>query len=328
MPFIGELDSEKVTPEEVGDDTDVFCPECGDRMHTWGPAVDGTARHFQHYLVENCSGESDLHKKLKSVAVSGLRGIFDSSCRYVVEETLEAPYSDKSERQADAYVEFVYQADEQFFDALAVEVQYKNKSKDKAAVVADYAAQGVATVFVTPNDFTNPNGSGTSLALDEDALRDRARRVAVRNLYGNDLADLRRYDAAVSVHDRRGCEGLSHAKAPDSWERGGKVALREKHRRTVGARRYIESVRKQPKKAVVPAVIPSEQFVFDLIYKLKENNAPRRCARCGVEATTYYLKDGSVSQFRCERHLLDADSLADESGSKSVVQKQEAVADG
>jgi DNA-directed RNA polymerase subunit RPC12/RpoP len=327
MAFIGELDDERVTPEEVGDDTDVFCPECGDRMHTWGPAVDGTARHFQHYLVENCSGESDLHKKLKSVAVSGLRSIFDSSCRFVVEETLEAPYSDKTERQADAYVEFVYQSDEQFFDGLAVEVQYKNKSKDKAAVVADYAAQGVATAFVTPNDFTNPEGSETSFALDERALRDRARRAAIRNIYGNGLDDLRRYDAGVSVRSRRDDQGRSHASVPDSWERGGKVALRPKHRRKVGAEQYIEDVRQRPKKAVVPAVIPSEQFVFDLIYKLKENNATRRCARCGAEATTYYLKDESVSQFRCERHLLDSDSLADASDTKSVVEKREVAAD-
>lgn len=325
MAFIGELNEEKVTPEEVGDDTDVFCPECGDRMHTWGPAVDGTARHFQHYLVENCSGESDLHKKLKSVAVSGLRGIFDDSCRFVVEETLKAPYSDKTERQADAYVEFVYQSDTQFFDGLAVEVQYKNKSKDKAAVVADYAAQGVATAFVTPNDFSNPEGSDTSLALDERALRDRARRAAIRNLYSNDMGSLRRYDAAVSVRNRRDGEGVGHAPVPDSWRRDGKVAVRKVHRQKVAAEQYIQSVRQTPKKAVVPAVIPSEQFVFDLIYKLKENNAARRCARCGDEATTYYLKDGAASQFRCERHLLDSDSLAQQTGEKSVVEKQAVV---
>jgi len=310
MAFIGELNGHKVTPEEVDDDTDVFCPECGDRMHTWGPGVDGTARHFQHYLVENCSGESDLHKKLKSVAVSGLRGLFDDGCRYVVEQPLAAPHSDKTRRKADAYVEFVYDGDWQFFDGLAVEVQYKNKAKDKAAVVADYAAQGVATVFVTPEDFTNPESAGTSLAVDEHELRARARRVACQYILGESSESSRRLADAISVIDRRDGESLNHAAVPDAWIKMARGFNRALQRDNIGAEQYIEAIRTTPVKTVVPAQIPPEQFVFDLIHRLGDNNAPRRCAKCGEPATAYYFIDGSISQFRCEKHLLDADSIS------------------
>ena len=325
MPFIGELNDLKVTPEEVDDDTDVFCPECGDRMHTWGPGVDGTARHFQHYLVENCSGESDLHKKLKSVAVSGLRGLFDDGCRYVVEQPLAAPHSDKQQRHADAYVEFVYDADWQFFDGLAVEVQYKNKAKDKAAVVGDYAAQGVATVFVTPEDFNNPQSAGTSLALDESELRARARRTACRYIFGTSPGPSRRLADAISVIEERDGVSLAHAPVPDAWIKMARGWNRSHHRYNIGAQQYIDEVRSVPKKAVVPAEIPSEQFVFDLIYRLDENNAPRRCATCGEAATTYYFIDDSISQFRCERHLLDADSIAGRTRDDEPADATEAV---
>ena len=325
MPFIGELDDAKVTPEEVDDGTDVFCPECGDRMHTWGPGVDGTARHFQHYIVENCSGESDLHKKLKSVAVSGLRGLFDDGCRYVVEQPLGAPHSDKQQRQADAYVEFVYDADWQFFDGLAVEVQYKNKSKDKAAVVADYAAQGVATVFVTPEDFNNPQSTGTSLALDEQDLRERGRETACRYILGSSRGSSRRLADAISVRENRGGESVAHAPVPDAWIKMARAFNRSSQRENIGAGQYINDVRTTPKKSVVPANIPPEQFVFDLIHRLDDENAPRRCARCGEAATAYYYIDGSISQFRCDRHLLAADSISGGERADQIVETAEVV---
>jgi len=278
------------------------------------------------------------------VVVSAFRSIFDDSCRFVVEQPLDAPCSDKESRAADAYVEFVYEPDWQFFDGLAVEVQCHNKSKDKAAVAADYAAQGVATVYVTPDDFVNPKQSNVSFNLDETALRDRARATAVKHIFGNDLVDLRRYDAAVSVFQNRGFGGLGrydptelvlqnqgaiscpHAPMPDSWESGGKVALRERHREQVGAQKYIDEAQRNPKKAVVPATVPSEQFKFDLIHQLGENNAPRKCAKCGDPARTYYYTDGAISQFRCTKHLLTEDVL-ENGGRADGLEHSEVAAD-
>lgn len=53
-------------------------------------------------------------------------------------------------------------------------------------------------------------------------------------------------------------------------------------------------------------------YDLDLLYRLKENNAPRRCADCGSGADYYLFEDGIVSEYRCEQHLLmQADAAAD-----------------
>ncbi len=74
MPFIGTLDGSKVIPEGINQETNVRCPDCGDEMHPWNPSEDGIACHFQHYeLDRDCDavgGESDLHRRMKSLAVS------------------------------------------------------------------------------------------------------------------------------------------------------------------------------------------------------------------------------------------------------------------
>lgn len=53
-------------------------------------------------------------------------------------------------------------------------------------------------------------------------------------------------------------------------------------------------------------------YDLDLLYRLKENNAPRRCADCGSDADYYLFEDGIVSEYRCEQHLLiPTDAAAD-----------------
>lgn len=91
MPFLayGDGTDALVVPEEVTDSETVHCPDCGGQMRPRG-AGDQQARHFMHVdnlgdntesqicagLVRDGVGESDRHRILKSLAVSGLRTRF------------------------------------------------------------------------------------------------------------------------------------------------------------------------------------------------------------------------------------------------------------
>lgn len=41
---------------------------------------------------------------------------------------------------------------------------------------------------------------------------------------------------------------------------------------------------------------------FNLVYRLGENNATRRCKACEEPATHYYFTDQAVSTYRCADH--------------------------
>lgn len=181
MPFIGTRDGETVIPEGVENGTDVTCPECGEQMHPWGPSVDGRARHFQHYSDRECvtaGGESAIHRKLKSIAVSKLRTIFDERATVCEPEvTLDAPKSDAADRRADALVRFD-ERDEQLGRGLIVEVQYKNKGKDRRATERDYLAQDYSVVWVTPDDYEE-----NELTHTQRSLRLTARHAAINHFH-------------------------------------------------------------------------------------------------------------------------------------------------
>jgi ribosomal protein S27E len=181
MPFIGTRDGETVIPEGVENGTVVTCPECGEEMHPWGPSVDGRARHFQHYSDRECAtagGESATHRKLKSIAVSKLRTIFDERAAVCEPEvTLEAPKSDAADRRADALVRFD-ERDEQLGNGLIIEVQYKNKGKDRRATERDYLAQDYAVVWVTPDDYED-----NELTHTERSIRLTARHAAIDHFH-------------------------------------------------------------------------------------------------------------------------------------------------
>lgn len=181
MPFFGTLDGETVIPEGVKNGTDVLCPECGEQMHPWGPSVDGRARHFQHYSDKECAtagGESATHRKLKSIAVSKLRTIFDDHAAVCEPEvTLDAPKSDAADRRADALVRFD-ERDTQLGNGLIIEVQYKNKGKDKRATERDYLAQDYSVVWVTPDDYKD-----NELTHTERSLRLSARHAAIKHFH-------------------------------------------------------------------------------------------------------------------------------------------------
>lgn len=179
MPFIGILDGEKVVPEGVENGINVSCPECGEQMHPWGPSIDGRARHFQHKSDRDCAttgGESAMHRKLKSIAVSKLRTIFDDRASVCEPEvTLDAPKSEAADRRADALVRFD-ERDDQLGKGLIIEVQYKNKGKDRRMTELDYLAQEYSVVWVTPENY-----SSNELMHTERTLRLAARHAAINH---------------------------------------------------------------------------------------------------------------------------------------------------
>lgn len=176
MPFIATRNDERVIPEGVENGVTVRCPDCGDTMYPWGPASDGTARHFKHHnRGKDCDavgGESATHAKLKSLAVSQLRIEFDGLERHGPEIKLDAPETPETEyRLADALIEFE-ERDPQLGKGLIAEVQYRNFGKDKSAVLADYLIQGYAVVWLSEDDFSTER-----CLLNADDFRDRAQRV-------------------------------------------------------------------------------------------------------------------------------------------------------
>jgi len=172
MAFTALYEDEERGAWSVPKGEDAYCTDCGEAMYIQSQAVDGTARHFNHYSKSDCGGgESDDHKKWKNFAAERLNEIFGDRAteRASVEEALAAPMSDKERRAADACV-FFENHDRQFGRGLAVEVQHKNDGKDKLAVERDYNQQGVATLWLSGDDF-----SDTGLPMNEVDIRARVR---------------------------------------------------------------------------------------------------------------------------------------------------------
>lgn len=177
MPFIASKGGRKVIPEGVEDGEAVTCLDCEETMYPRGPSIDGRARHFFHPASSGreggCGGgggESDTHRKLKSLAASALRTEFeDEAKQYGVERRLKAPATDEiNHRDADAYVEFESR-DEQLGRGLIAEVQYRNKGKDIDATTQDYIAQGWSVCWLDVDDFASDR-----CLLDTNEFRQRA----------------------------------------------------------------------------------------------------------------------------------------------------------
>ncbi|MCD2204010.1 hypothetical protein [Halobacterium sp. KA-6] len=176
MPFLAHRDGTDglVVPEDVPGGDTVYCPACGGRMRPRG-AGDQQARHFMHIenlrgntKSRNCSGidaenigESDRHRRLKSLTVSGLRTRFidfdvaDLGLEYVVDVSKGPSLLD--ERRADAIVRFpdpITNPNRFFGVGVVVEVQHHNDSKDVAKVTADYLAAGYSVYWAHETDYT------------------------------------------------------------------------------------------------------------------------------------------------------------------------------
>lgn len=156
MPFIAERSGETVIPEAISDGEDVVCTACGDAMRPRGPFTDGTARHFYHRTGTDCSGgESDTHRKWKSLAVSALRQQFSDQmamCAPEVEVDTEETLTASSIRRADALLRF--EEENPFYGkGIIVEVQYKNEAKDVQGTTHDYLATGYSVYWADDDSF-------------------------------------------------------------------------------------------------------------------------------------------------------------------------------
>lgn len=190
MAFIAEReDGTRVIPEEVDDGQDVYCPDCGGRMRPRGPMSDGRARHF--FYVENmghgqggdhsCSGvggESDVHRKFKSFAVSRLKELYPEfldSCkpeqrlRTVLGDEFEELPSGKEDRQADAMM-LLEQPTTTFGRGLIVEVQYRNLGKDIEETTDDYLANGFSVYWADEDDFAKDRCLLTKKQIRKNAI--------------------------------------------------------------------------------------------------------------------------------------------------------------
>lgn len=172
MPFIAELDDERVIPEGIDDGQDVLCIHCNGRMRARGPMDDGRARHFFH--VDNLGdgeggggcegggvGESEIHRKYKSHAVGRLRQLypdFIEFCRpeqrlgMVLGEKFQELPSGKDDRQADAMM-LLEEPTRTFGRGMIVEVQYRNFGKDIEETTRDYLENGFSVLWVDEDDF-------------------------------------------------------------------------------------------------------------------------------------------------------------------------------
>jgi ssDNA-binding Zn-finger/Zn-ribbon topoisomerase 1 len=190
MPYKAIYEGEAKPPQSVPEHTDVSCPDCGEKMHVVKSHERQTgtfvSRHFRHSREHGTGGggaggkscgESDEHIKLKSIAASKLEHIFEDNCwKCELEYTLENTTTDANHRQADAILLFD-DTDDQLGQGVAVEVQYKNKDKNKRAVERDYIENNISTVWVTPDDFGDHD-----VRLNEADIRYRAERSAKRHI--------------------------------------------------------------------------------------------------------------------------------------------------
>lgn len=144
MPFVAERDGETVVPEEVPDDAHVTCLDCRSELRVRQTHErNGTfvARHFWHPNGgDSCSGgESETHRRLKSVVLSKLKHFFPSA-----EAGLE--------RKIGGYIVDVYlifeEPRERFGDGVVVEVQHRNTGKDTEAVTENYLKEGYSVCWI------------------------------------------------------------------------------------------------------------------------------------------------------------------------------------
>lgn len=187
MPWIGRYDGEKVTPEEVPDGAVVLCLVCEGRMVPRSKSSDGRARHFMH--IDNLGGgdsggggdhdctavgESDVHKKWKSLATSRLSQIYPNEFieEYGVEVRLgeDVPLpSGKDHRDADALLEF--SSDQTpLGKGIIVEVQHRNTSKDIAAVEEDYLTLGYSVFWADKSHFASDRAHFSRPVLESESV--------------------------------------------------------------------------------------------------------------------------------------------------------------
>ncbi|WP_336328737.1 hypothetical protein [Halovenus sp. HT40] len=124
--------------------------------HTSGSTF--VSRHFSHKgggkgdgsgagdSGEGCSGESKMHHKMKAIAYARLKNDYP-------EATIELE-SELEGRIPDVLLEFPEPRDP-FGKGIAVEAQYRNKGKDKEAVIEHYLDREYSVAWLEEDDFAS-----------------------------------------------------------------------------------------------------------------------------------------------------------------------------
>lgn len=154
MPFVADYNGEHVTPEEVEQGDELVCLGCGDELtiRNSHQRNNGTfvARHFMHKTSGeggSCCAESDKHKKMKSITLSKLKGLYETS-NAAYEETIETR---SGRRRTDVLIEFE-QPKTNLGKGIAAEVQHRNESKDIDKVTSDICGVGYTVLWVSEGD--------------------------------------------------------------------------------------------------------------------------------------------------------------------------------
>lgn len=209
MPWIVESDRGKLIPEEASTHDDLYCPECGEEMSVVNSFIRESgvfvSSHFRHTsdttpsggTATACGGESDEHKRMKCIVNSKLRYLFDTDIK-----TIEIEHQIGS-KQTDVAVVFTDPVDSEpaivqsdlidgvVGEKIAIEVQYKNNTKDIVKTERVYAEHGYTTVWVFPEQFTDRNvelvaGSGLNWKpIYPTIIRDDIRLSTARPLFSS-----------------------------------------------------------------------------------------------------------------------------------------------
>jgi hypothetical protein len=165
---------EEVLAADADGDSEYYCPDCDDSVwhkesHTRSKPSGGethVSAHFGHQTQghEESCGESDLHRKLKSIATSDLSDAFSDVLEDAYTEdhpqkatkVVESSSKEQDIRQPDAVLEFERNREKRrkFGKGLFVEIQVSNKNKDTEATTEDYIRNEWSVVWLSPEDFT------------------------------------------------------------------------------------------------------------------------------------------------------------------------------
>lgn len=162
MPFVGELEGELVTPEEVQDNVVLTCSECGGDLRvrrTHERNGNFVARHFWHPEGgSGCSGgESATHRRLKSIALSKVKRVIpfeDAGFEKMIGENI-----------ADVYATFAEPVGK-YGEGVVIEVQHKNEDKDIERVSKNYLREGYSVCWISDVDI-----DGRDIDLSEPEWR-------------------------------------------------------------------------------------------------------------------------------------------------------------
>jgi hypothetical protein len=184
MSFIAlrQSDGEPVVPEEVDNGVDVECPECAGVMRGRGPSRDGRPRHFFHLSDTDCpGGESVVHRKQKSLAVSALRVEISEyrRCELEVGIDISDTRTGVDTRRADVLLE--YKEEHGVFGrGIIVEVQYRNRNKNIPATTFDYLSKGYSVIWANQDAFTDQRFLLHDIILEFDTSSNTYRPTSTR----------------------------------------------------------------------------------------------------------------------------------------------------